>query len=333
MSVLRLPRVTAPAALLTALIVGALPPSPSHSAAAQAASAQTPAQIGPAPARGNRIGPNAAAATIKPYADKSVRFAVLGDTGTGSRPQYEVGERLNESRTVFPFEFVLMLGDNIYGSERPQDFVKKFELPYKPLHDLKIPFYASLGNHDDTNQRFYKPFNMNGQRYYTFEKDGVRFFALDSNYMDQPQQDWLEKELSTSKNLWKIAFFHHPLYSSGARHGSEVDLRAVLEPLFLKYGVSVVFAGHEHFYERLKPQKGITYFTSGGGAKLREGNIRVGSAMTAKGFDTDRSYMLVEIADRTMYFQALSRTGTLIDSGSLQVVTPPGPTPSEAAVR
>jgi predicted phosphodiesterase len=335
MSLPRLPRAAAPAALLTAFLLGALAPAaPSGAVAAQAASAQTPAQIGPAPTRGARIGPNAAAATIKPHAGTSVRFAVLGDTGTGSRPQYEIGERLNESRTVFPFEFVLMLGDNIYGSERPQDFVKKFELPYKPLHDLKIPFYASLGNHDDPNQRFYKPFNMNGERYYTFEKDGVRFFALDSNYMDQAQQDWLEKELSSAKNTWKIAFFHHPLYSSGARHGSEADLRAVLEPLFLKYGVSVVFAGHEHFYERLKPQKGIHYFTSGGGAKLREGNIRVGSAMTAKGFDTDRSYMLVEIADKTMYFQALSRTGTLIDSGSLQAVPPPpSPPPSDAAVR
>ncbi len=175
---------------------------------------------------------------------------------------------------------------------------------------------------------------MSGERYYTFEKDGVRFFALDSNYMDKPQQDWLAKELSTSNNEWKIAFFHHPLYSSGARHGSEVDLRTVLEPLFLQHRVSVVFSGHEHFYERLKPQQGITYFTSGGGAKLREGNIRVGSAMTAKGFDTDRSYMLVEVADTTMYFQALSRTGALIDSGSVEVVpAPPARQPSDAAVR
>jgi 3',5'-cyclic AMP phosphodiesterase CpdA len=234
---------------------------------------------------------------------------------------------------VFPFGFVLMLGDNIYGGERPQDFVKKFELPYKALLDLKIPFYASLGNHDDPNQRFYKPFNMNGERFYTFEKGGVRFFALDSNYMDQAQQDWLAKELSTSNNEWKIAYFHHPLYSSGERHGSEVDLRTVLEPLFLQHRVSVVFSGHEHFYERLKPQKGITYITQGGGAKLREGNIRPNSAMTAKGFDTDRSYTLVEIADKTMYFQTLSRTGALIDSGTVEVSPAPPKQASDAAVR
>ena len=263
----------------------------------------------------------------------TVRFAVIGDSGTGDKPQYQVGERLAESRSVFPFEFVLMLGDNIYGGERPEDFEKKFERPYKALLDLKIPFYASLGNHDDPNQRFYKPFNMDGKRFYTFEKDDVRFFALDSNYMDQAQQEWVEKELSASKNKWKIAYFHHPLYSSGARHGSEVDLRELLEPLFLKYGVSVVFSGHEHFYERLKPQNGITYITNGGAAKLREGNIRVGSEMTAKGFDTDRSYMLVEIDDKTMHFQALSRTGELVDSGSVEAVKAPPRPPSDGAVR
>ncbi len=308
-------------ALLLTLFLGALPvvasPAP-MSARAAATQAAAPAGV--------------AGGTLAPRAEKSLRFAVIGDSGTGDKPQYQVGEQLTGSRSVFPFEFVLMLGDNIYGREGPEDFEKKFERPYKALLDLKIPFYASLGNHDDPNQRFYKPFNMDGKRFYTFEKEGVRFFALDSNYMDQAQRDWVERELSTSKNTWKIAFFHHPLYSSGERHGSEADLRALLEPLFLKYGVSVVFSGHEHFYERLKPQSGITYFTSGGAAKLREGNIRTGSAMTAKGFDTDRSYMLVEIADKTMHFQALSRKGELVDSGSVDAVTPPPP-PSDGPVR
>jgi hypothetical protein len=319
----RVSRPGPPPALLLILLFGALP----FVAAPEPMAAQAAAR--PAAAKAATT----AGATIAPHAEKSLRFAVIGDTGTGGRAQYEVGERLTASHAVFPFGFVLMLGDNIYGGERPQDFVKKFELPYKALLDLKIPFYASLGNHDDPNQRFYKPFNMNGERYYTFEKDGVRFFALDSNYMDQAQQDWIKKELSTSNNEWKIAYFHHPLYSSGARHGSEVDLRAVLEPLFLEHRVSVVFSGHEHFYERLKAQKGITYITQGGGAKLREGNIRPNSAMTAKGFDTDRSYTLVEIADKTMYFQTLSRTGTLIDSGSVEVMPAPAKPPSDAAVR
>ena len=174
---------------------------------------------------------------------------------------------------MFPYEFAIMLGDNMYGSERPQDYARKFEQPFKPLLDAKIEFYAALGNHDDPNQMYYKPFGMGGKRFYTYQKKDVRFFALDSNYMDKDQQRWLEQELSQSKSKWKIAYFHHPIYSSGGRHGSEVDLRAIIEPLFIKYDLNVVFAGHEHFYERLKPQKGIHYFTAGGSAKLRAGDI------------------------------------------------------------
>ncbi len=261
----------------------------------------------------------AAGGTTAPTAQNSVRFAVLGDTGTGDRAQYEVAAQLEKSRAIFPFEFVIMVGDNMYGSERPQDYVRKFELPYKPMLDAKVQFFASLGNHDDPNQRFYKPFNMNGERYYTFKfgNPSVRFYALDSNYMTREQLEWMEKELANSDSPWKIAFFHHPLYSSGGRHGSEVDLREQLEPLFTKHGVNVVFAGHEHFYERLRPQKGIHYFTAGGSAKLRSGDIQKGT-LTVVGFDADRSYMLVEVAGETMHFQTLSRVGKRVDSGTIE---------------
>jgi hypothetical protein len=279
------------------------------------------ALLGAVPEGGPGARPASAAAaladeTMPPQGQDSVRFAVLGDSGTGGRQQYEVGAQLATSLETFPFEFVIMLGDNIYGSERPQDFQRKFEKPYEAILQRNIPFYASLGNHDDPNQRFYKPFNMNGERYYTFSKKGVQFFALDSNYMDKEQQAWLERELTNSGAQWKIAFFHHPLYSSGDRHGSEVDLREIVEPLFVKHRVAVVFAGHEHFYERVHPQKGIHYFTSGAAAKLRRGNIRVGP-LTAQGFDTDYSYMLAEVDGEQMHFQALSRTGRLVDSGSI----------------
>jgi len=267
---------------------------------------------------------SAATETRPPVNEDSVKFLVLGDTGTGDRAQYDVSAQVWKSHQVFPYEFAIMVGDNIYGSERPQDFAQKFERPYKPLLDANIAFYASLGNHDDPNQRYYKPFGMNGQRYYTYQKKDVRFFALDSNYMDKDQQTWLEKELKDSDAKWKIAYFHHPIYSSGGRHGSEVDLREIIEPMFLQYGMNVVFAGHEHFYERLKPQKGIHYFTAGGSSKLREGDIMTG-ALTAKGFDTEQSYMVVEIDGDVMRFQAISRRGKVVDSGEITRQAKPEP--------
>jgi predicted phosphodiesterase len=257
-------------------------------------------------------GPAAQELTL-PLKPDSVRFAVIGDNGTGEAPEYEVGQQLGAYHQKFPFTFVIMMGDNLYGSERPQDFVKKFEAPYKILLDAKVPFYATLGNHDDPNQRFYTLFNMGGKRYYSFKKGNVRFFVLDSNYLDPAQLAWLEPELKNSGSDWKIAYFHHPLYSSGM-HGSQTDLRVILEPLFLKYGVDVVFSGHEHFYQRIKPQKGIYYFVSGAAGQLRNGDINP-SDLTAAGFDSDRSFMLVEVAGKDLSFQAISRTGRTVDKG------------------
>jgi len=252
-----------------------------------------------------------------PTLPDSLKFAVIGDSGTGSSPQYRVAEKLAASRGTFPFEFALMLGDNLYGRESERDFQNKFEKPYKPLLDAKVKFYAALGNHDDSNQRFYKLFNMGGKSYYSFKpKDGVRIFALDTNYMDKTQLDWLEKELAASGSDWKIAFFHHPIYSSGGRHGSDLELRAQLEPIFLEHGVDAVFAGHDHFYERIKPQKGIYYFLSGAAAKLRSGDV-TRSELTAKSFDTGYHFMLVEVAKDALHFQAISDEGTTVDSGVL----------------
>lgn len=248
----------------------------------------------------------------------SLRFAVIGDSGSGDREQYEVGQRLAEMRKTFPYDFVIMLGDNIYGSERARDFQKKFEQPYKALLDAGVKFYASLGNHDNQPQTNYKQFNMNGQRFYTFKpKQGIRFFALDSNYMDREQLIWLEKELANSGSEWKICYFHHPLYASGM-HGSNMALRAVLEPIFVKYGVDVVFSGHEHFYQRIKPQHGINYFVSGSAGQLRRGDLDRRSNLTAKGFDSDYHFMLIEVAGDQMQFQAISRTGQTIDSGVIR---------------
>lgn len=253
-----------------------------------------------------------------PNTDGSFKFGVLGDFGTGARVQYQLADQMAALRARFKYELVVLVGDNLYGSERPQDFQRKFEIPYKALLDAGVKFYASLGNHDAREQRFYKLFNMEGKLYYAFSpKPNIRFFALDSTYPVPEQIKWLEKELAASNHDWKIVFFHHPLYSSGERHGSDLRLRQVLEPLFVKYNVSVVLTGHDHFYERVKPQKGIQHFVVGSGGKLREGNIDPRSGITEKGFDTDLAFLAAEIAGDQLYFNAISRPGQTVDSGVL----------------
>jgi len=262
----------------------------------------------------------------------SVKFLVIGDSGTGDKNQVAVANEIAAWRTRFPFDFAVMMGDNLYGGESPKDFDKKFTIPYKVLLDGGVKFYAALGNHDDAAlQRNYKPFNMNGERFYTFKpKEGVRFFALDSNYVDKPQLEWLDKQLAMSGSEWKIMFFHHPLYSSGETHGSAELQRGLLEPVFMKYGVNVVLTGHEHFYERIKPQKGIAYFIVGSSAKLRGGDITK-TDLTAFGNDTDNAFILMEIVGDELFFQTINQKGVTIDTGSIKRVGKVEPTPNRTA--
>lgn len=251
--------------------------------------------------------------------DDSLKFGVMGDFGTGSREQYRLGEQMARVRSQFPFELMITVGDNIYGGSKPADFVKKFETPYKALLSAGVKFYASLGNHDSRQQSAYALFNMDGRTYYTFKapKQDVRFFALESSYLDPTQLQWLERELQSSREDWKIPYFHHPLYSSGGRHGSDLPKRRALEPLFLKYGVTVVFAGHDHLYERVMPQQGITHFVVGSSGKLRQGNLdRTG--FTAFANSTEQTFLVAEISGDQLYFNAVTRTGKVIDAGVIE---------------
>jgi len=257
-----------------------------------------------------------AATGLDAGADEVVRFAVIGDNGTGKAPQYEVGVQLAAARASFPFQFVIMLGDNLYGSQRPADFVDKFERPYAPLLQAGVPFYAALGNHDQPGNRDYLLFNMTGERYYTFVKGPVRFLVFDTNLMDAAQLAWIEATLQAAPEPWKIAFFHHPLYSDGDRHGSNLELRPLVEPLLVRYGVNVVFSGHDHFYQRTEPQQGITYFVEGSSGQLRKGGVTP-TAISATAFAEDQTFMLVQIAGDRFTFQTITRDGRVVDVGEL----------------
>ncbi len=143
-----------------------------------------PVQVSASP--GQRPVPPAAAETPMPNRPDSLKFAILGDFGTGSRAQLETAAEMARVHERFPFELVITVGDNLYGSQRAADFVRKFESPYKPLLDAGVKFYASLGNHDVREQVRYNLFNMDGKLYYSFKpsKQNVRFYRTG---IDQPR--------------------------------------------------------------------------------------------------------------------------------------------------
>ena len=257
------------------------------------------------------------ATAVTALVNPDLRFAVIGDNGTGQEPQYGVARQMLKTHATVPFEMVLMMGDNLYGAQRPRDFSDKFEIPYGPLLRMGIPFYAALGNHDEPENRNYPKFNMGGQRYYSVAHGPARFFFFDTNFMDPEQVKWIDSALRDSTDDWKIAVFHHPIYSDGDRHGPNVALRVVLEPMLIRHGVDVVFSGHEHIYERIKEQKGIPYFIVGSSGQLRKGGVTP-SAITAASFADDQAFLVAVIAGPELSFQAISRTGAVVDSGMLR---------------
>lgn len=252
-----------------------------------------------------------------PNRTDSVKFAVLGDYGSGDSSEYKVAAQMAAFRARFPFDFVITTGDNIIGSQdEPADFAEKFERPFQTLLAARVAFYATLGNHDRSSNRSYAPWNMNGRRYYTFAVKNVRFFALDSNRLDRVELAWVDEALRSSNEEWKICYFHHPLYSNGVKHGPALELRVLLEPIFVRSGVDVVFSGHDHVYERLIPQKGISYFVTGAGGQDVRAIQR--SPATAASFDGDQTFTAVEVAGTDLFFQTVSRSGITIDTGVIR---------------
>lgn len=256
----------------------------------------------------------------------SVKFAVIGDSGRWSRVQREVGALMSRLRRQFAFEFVLMLGDNIYeGPAARDDYLHKFEEPYAPLLEEGVEFYAALGNHDDPQQIHYAPFHMNGERYYSFTSPddvlanvttSVEFFALDTTNPDSGQLRWLDERLSASNARWKIVFFHHPLYTTGRYQYVSYPYRRRLEPILVRHGVDVVFSGHEHIYQRSRLLQGIQYFVSGAAGSVRAGDGAV-SETIVRSYSQDLHFLLVEIERNALHFQAISRTAVTIDAGTV----------------
>ncbi len=238
-------------------------------------------------------------------------FALMGDSGSGDQSQEAVAQAmLTYFTTARRFPFVLMLGDNLYDD----DYTNEFLVPYKPLLDRGVKFYATLGNHDRDLEIHFKPFNMGDHDRYTVDQGNVRFAAINSNHPADPEQiKWLNGAFADVGDKWRIAFFHHPLYSSGQHSAESRDvIRPALEQALVDNRINVVFSGHEHLYERIKPQKGIQYFVSGGGGRYLYN-------YHPSDFDevglSEHHFMVAEIAGDRLLFEAITHAQKVIDCG------------------
>jgi predicted phosphodiesterase len=246
-------------------------------------------------------------------------FALMGDSGSGDQAQQAVAQTmLAYFKGARRFPFVLMLGDNLYDD----DYDGEFSGPYKPLLDAGVKFYAALGNHDRDLEIHFKPFNMNDKDHYSFDEGNARFAVLNSNHpADQTQAKWLDGVYTDAGDKWRIAYFHHPLYSSG-QHAEESRsvIRPALEPVLQRNHVDVVFSGHEHLYERVAPQQGIRYFVSGGGGRNLYSVHRSEFDEVAA---SEHHFMMAEIAGDRLFFEAITPAQKVLDCGVLWRRQPP----------
>ncbi|MCL1466336.1 metallophosphoesterase [Argonema galeatum] len=245
-----------------------------------------------------------------------LRFVSIADTGTGTTSQYAVAKAMSRYHSQNPYDLVILAGDNIYNNGEIEKIGAVFEQPYQSLLKQGVKFQACLGNHDIRTdngepQVRYSDFNMQG-RYYTFRRDRVQFFALDTNGNAdwEAQLAWLEKELSLSDAPWKVVFGHHQIYSSG-QYGVNQPFIKTLTPLFQKYGVQLYINGHDHHYERTRSINGTTYLICGGGAGTRP----VGRSEWTEYSASTLSFAAFDVYADRMVVSGIGTDGRVFDRG------------------
>ena len=184
-----------------------------------------------------------------------------------------------------------------------------------------------------------------GFRYYSIEipenspagsrgNPPVEVFVLDSNTLatektkiedgtDEPQLRWLAEALRVSQARWKVVAIHETLYTPTKCQwfglicrGDDADLRSELEPIFTEHGVDVVFQGHQHFYSRLKPQRGIRYFVTGAGGKKPDSARDDERAVRREDRGAFNHFMYIRATEDRFTYCAVDAGGDIRDSGS-----------------
>jgi predicted phosphodiesterase len=218
---------------------------------------------------GDQTSPTSKLATA-PGMPRSFRFVAYGDTRTKSSVHSAVIRAIIKNSP----EIVINVGDLVENGKQYAGWQTEF---FGPAHNLMIntPMLPVLGNHEYQGTErmwFFDFFSLpNNEQWFAFTYGGVRFIGLNtkkgSYSPGSPQYKWLQGEFQSpeyNNATWHVVYLHHPPYSATTTHGDDAKVKQYLVPLFEKYDVDVVFAGHSHVYERYF-RNGIYYIVTGGG--------------------------------------------------------------------
>ena len=279
--------------------------------------------------------------TAPPTGTGTVRFIAFGDSGVGSPAQRELAALM----TADTFDLAVHAGDVAYGvpegigSGNYQQYDEWVFGVYQAWMRSR-PMFPSIGNHDDElndgepyRNVFVLPpggasttYPDHAERFYSYDYGPVHFVALDTElaFQDPARRDaqlaWLDADLSSTSQPWRVVYMHRSPYNSGTRHGSDLAVRAAFAPVFERHNVQLVISAHEHIYERSVPWRefsagpGVTYIvTGGGGAPLYSSGSDVWTAYS----DAIHHYVRVAVAGCTLSAEAVARNGSVFDTFSI----------------
>lgn len=255
------------------------------------------------------------------------RFAAWGD----NRSHLEARARVRDAILARQPAFSIAVGDYTDDGGDPAAWDRWLE-DLSPLLRLS-PLAPALGNHEGDGALFFRLFatperppveGIPGSACYSFDYGSVHFAALSTEAgFGEAQRAWLEADLARARaqagTKWIVAYGHRPPYSSG-RHGSDLRVRALFEPVFERYRVAVAFWGHDHDYERTRPMRGTVHVVTGGGG------VWLGQVGQSDFTAFSRStYQFVEVAvtDEALEIAAHGVPGGVFD----RVTVPPPPAP------
>ena len=285
-----------------------------------------PAEARPTPTSVTSTKPPAAAsAQVAPEKQAgALRFAVIGDFGADTPDEGRVAALVKSWRP----DFIITTGDNNYptGAASTIDanigkYYAEFIGNYRGRFDAGSPvnrFWPSVGNHDWISGlgAYLDYFTLPGnERYYDVDLGLVHLYAIDSDPhepdgvgSDSVQAKWLKDRLASSKSCYDVVYFHHPAYSS-SEHGSSQFMRWP----FRAWGAEVVFAGHDHSYERCLVD-GIPYFVIGLSGASRYGFPRDPLPETQFRYNEDFGAMLIDAGATSVTYQFFTSDGAKRDS-------------------
>ena len=265
-------------------------------------------------ASGSFYAPPASSAT-------SIKFFSYGDTRTNGSTHNSLAGRVDSAFAADPaFQTLnINVGDWVSGDSESAWTGEWFASGYTNIRkqDANIADIGVRGNHESGAtywKRYWPEPFQSGGLYWSFDYGPMHVIMLDQYTSYAPgsaQYNWLKADLAASTKTWKFVVFHEPGWSAGGGHANNTSVQQNLQPLFTQFGVSIVFAGHNHYYARASVS-GVTHLTMGGGGapSYTPASGQANIVKTVSG----NSFGEFSISGKTLTAQIINNSGSVVDS-------------------